>query len=155
MLLLRVFVPPERADEVVAALRPAEGVHNLVHLPRAEVRTGEDLFTAAIDPPAANDVVDRLRTLHIERPHAVALIRQDHTQVEPIEDRSLRYWDRSADAVVVEEVVDEARENARLSLTYLAYMVTAGMIAGIGVGQDETVLIVGAMAISPDLLPLS
>lgn len=82
-------------------------------------------------------------------------MREDRTEVMPVEDDRIGYWDASADAIVVEEVVDEARENARLSSTYLAYMAAAGAVAGIGVGEDSSVLIVGAMAISPDLLPLS
>ena len=155
MLFLRVFVVPARAAETIGVLAAIHGLENIVHMQGVEMRHGEDLVTATVEPGAANEVVDRLRELHIERPGAVALIRQDHTEVRPIEDDTLGYWDPSADSVVVEEIVDEARENARLSLTYLAYMVTAGMIAGIGVGQDQTVLIVGAMAISPDLLPLS
>lgn len=155
VLYLRVFVPPDRAAATIEALRGVEGVLNLVHLPDAEVEHGDDLITAAVDPTIANEVVDRLRGLHIERPGAVALVRQDRTEVLPVEDGDIGYWDASADAIVVEEVVDEARENARLSLTYLAYMAAAGAIAGIGVGQDQSVLVVGAMAISPDLLPLS
>jgi uncharacterized hydrophobic protein (TIGR00271 family) len=155
VLSLRVLVPPERADAALDALRGLDGVHNLVHLSGVEVAHGDDLFTADVDPTAADDVVDRLRDLHIERPGAVVLVRQDRTEVQPIEDDDIGYWDASADAIVVEEVVDEARENARLSATYLAYMAAAGAIAGIGVGQDQPVLVVGAMAISPDLLPLS
>jgi uncharacterized hydrophobic protein (TIGR00271 family) len=155
VLHLRVFVPPERADAAIATLRAVDGLHDLVHLPRAEVEHGDDLLTAAVEPIVANEVVERLRGLRIERPGAVALVREDRTEVMPVEDDRIGYWDASADAIVVEEVVDEARENARLSSTYLAYMAAAGAVAGIGVGEDSSVLIVGAMAISPDLLPLS
>jgi len=155
VLTLRVFVRSERATETVDALRGMTAVHNLVRLERAEVEHGDDLITAEVDVWAANEVVDRLRSLRITRPGAVVLIRQDRTEVMPVEHDDGGYWDRTADAVVVEEVVDEAREHARLSLTYLAYMATAGIVAGVGVGLDSPVLIVGAMAISPDLLPLS
>ncbi|HET6714526.1 MAG TPA: DUF389 domain-containing protein [Actinomycetota bacterium] len=155
MLHLRIFVPPERADAAIATLRAVDGLHDLVHLPRAEVEHGDDLLTASVEPIVANEVVERLRRLRIERPGAVALVREDRTEVMPVEDDRIGYWDASADAIVVEEVVDEARENARLSSTYLAYMAAAGAVAGIGVGEDSSVLIVGAMAISPDLLPLS
>jgi uncharacterized hydrophobic protein (TIGR00271 family) len=164
VLFLRVFVPPERAVVALETLRGADGVDNVVHLAGAEVEHGDDLVTASVDPLVANDVVDRMRSLHLERPGAVTLVRQDRTEVEPTENAhhgrageagDLGYWDASADAIVVEEIVDEARENARLSLTYLVTMAAAGAVAGIGVGQDSSVLIVGAMAISPDLLPLS
>ncbi|HEY6568038.1 MAG TPA: DUF389 domain-containing protein, partial [Actinomycetota bacterium] len=155
MLHLRLFVSPDRAPAVIATLRGIGGIHDLVHLVGVEVAHGDDLITAAVEPIAANDVVDALRHLHIDRPGAAVLIRQDRTEVRPIETDDLGYWDPSADAIIVEEVVDESRENARLSVTYLLFMVSAGIIAGIGVGLDESILIVGAMAISPDLLPLS
>ena len=151
MLHLRVFVPPGRPTPR-SRLRAVDGLHDLVHLPQAEVAHGDDLLTAAVEPIVANEVVERLRGLRIERPGAVALVREDRTEVMPVEDDRIGYWDASADAIVVEEVVDEA-ENA-LSSTYLAYM-AARAVAGIGVGEDSSVLIVGAMAISPDLLPLS
>jgi uncharacterized hydrophobic protein (TIGR00271 family) len=155
VLSLRVLVPPDRAAAVLDALRGLDGVLNLVHLSGVEVAHGHDLFTADVDPTTADEVVESLRALHIERPGAIVLVRQDRTEVLSTDDDDIGYWDASADAIVVEEVVDEARENARLSATYLAYMAAAGAIAGIGVGQDQPVLVVGAMAISPDLLPLS
>jgi uncharacterized hydrophobic protein (TIGR00271 family) len=154
VLSLRIFVPPARVDATLAALS-VDGVHNLAHLAGVGVAHGEDLITADVDPTVANDVVERIRALRIERPGAAAMTRQDDTQVMPVEGDDIGYWDATADAIVIEEVVDEARENARLSATYLAYMVAAGAIAGVGVGQDQSVLVVGAMAISPDLLPLS
>ena len=64
------------------------------------------------------------------------------------------------DAQVLEErrwgeVVGRAHDNASLTSTYLAFMCCAGIIAGIGVVTGSAVLIVGAMALSPDLLPVS
>jgi uncharacterized hydrophobic protein (TIGR00271 family) len=53
------------------------------------------------------------------------------------------------------EIVGRADENARLASVYLIFMASAGIIAGIGVLTGSAVLLVGAMAISPDLLPIS
>jgi uncharacterized hydrophobic protein (TIGR00271 family) len=53
------------------------------------------------------------------------------------------------------EIVGRADENAELASTYLVFMASAGIIAGIGVLTGSAVLLVGAMAISPDLLPIS
>jgi uncharacterized hydrophobic protein (TIGR00271 family) len=155
VLHLRIFLPSDRAAATIAALRGLEGVRDLVHLPGSGVEHGEDLLTATVAATAANDVVDRLRALGLGRPGAVSLIRQDRTEVGPADESEVGYWDASADAIVVDEVLDEAHENARLSVTYLVTMAAAGAIAGIGVGQDQAVLVVGAMAISPDLYPLS
>ena len=64
---------------------------------------------------------------------------------------------RSADAgrQVWAEIVGRADEHAELAGSYLVFMATAGIIAGIGVLTGSAVLLVGAMAISPDLLPIS
>jgi uncharacterized hydrophobic protein (TIGR00271 family) len=52
------------------------------------------------------------------------------------------------------EVVGRANESARPGLTYLLYMAAAGVVAGVGVLNASSILVVGAMAISPDLLPI-
>jgi uncharacterized hydrophobic protein (TIGR00271 family) len=57
-------------------------------------------------------------------------------------------------AAVWTEVIGRATESARPGLTYLLYMVAAGVIAGVGVIQSSSILVVGAMAISPDLYPI-
>jgi len=45
--------------------------------------------------------------------------------------------------------------NARPIARYLAFMVVAGVIACYGVVDSNVILIVGAMAVSPDLLPIT
>jgi uncharacterized hydrophobic protein (TIGR00271 family) len=59
------------------------------------------------------------------------------------------------DTLVWSEVTDEAVDNTGLRPSYLAYMAVAGVIAAFGVIDRSAVLVVGAMAVSPDLLPLT
>ena len=58
------------------------------------------------------------------------------------------------DAVVWEELEQNAGEETHLSVTYLAFMIVATMIAGIGVMLDQPILIVGAMVVGPEFGPL-
>ena len=53
------------------------------------------------------------------------------------------------------EVLGEARAQSRIVARYLAFMLIAGTIAAFGVLNGNSILIVGAMAVSPDLLPLT
>jgi uncharacterized hydrophobic protein (TIGR00271 family) len=53
------------------------------------------------------------------------------------------------------DVLGTAWLNARPLARYLAFMVVAGVIASYGVVDDNGILIVGAMAVSPDLLPIT
>ena len=52
------------------------------------------------------------------------------------------------------EVMGEARMHSRPLGRYLALISVAAVVAAMGVITDNTILIVGAMAVSPDLLPI-
>ena len=52
------------------------------------------------------------------------------------------------------EVMGEARSHSRPLGRYLALMSVAGVLGAIGVITDNPILIVGAMAVSPDILPI-
>ena len=52
-------------------------------------------------------------------------------------------------------MLGQARANARPVARYLVFMVAAGVIAAFGVIEANEILIVGAMAVSPDLLPIT
>src|SRR3954451_3433406 len=61
---------------------------------------------------------------------------------------------RNARSLIWADVLGRARANARPVARYLVFMIVAGVIAGYGVIEDNGILIVGAMAVSPDLLPV-
>ena len=52
------------------------------------------------------------------------------------------------------EVMGQARANSRPLARYLALINVAAVIAALGVITSSSILIVGAMAVSPDLLPI-
>ena len=58
-------------------------------------------------------------------------------------------------SLVWADVLGTAWLNARPLARYLAFMFVAGVIACYGVVDDNVILIVGAMAVSPDLLPIT
>ncbi len=53
------------------------------------------------------------------------------------------------------DLLGQARINARTATRYLVFMGVAGLIAAFGVIDQDQILIVGAMAVSPDLLPVT
>ena len=57
--------------------------------------------------------------------------------------------------LVWEDVLGMANRNARPIARYIAFMIVAGVVGSYGVLDYNTILIVGAMAISPDLLPIT
>lgn len=152
MLRLRVYAPLDTADEVLEVLERHSGVRHIVRSGTTSDGSGEYL-SADLRPEVADDLLAHLTRLGLHHDD-VMLQRVDvagpvHAEVHD------RRWDDRNDALVWAEVVDEARENMRARTSYFLYMIAAGVIAAFGVISESSILIVGAMAVSPDLMPLS
>jgi uncharacterized hydrophobic protein (TIGR00271 family) len=149
VLRLDCFVPPDLLDASRDELAGVEGVRH-VWIGSA---SSDDvvLLSAEIDVAAADDAIDRLGSLGIASDD-LTLWRVPG--IQPLGwMRKVRSPDSSTQ--VWAEIVGRADEHAQLAATYLVFMAAAGVIAGIGVLTASAVLLVGAMAISPDLLPIS
>lgn len=149
MLRLDAFVPAELIDEVSAALAALPGTKHVTAGPA----TTEGLVAlgAEVDIDSADAAIDALGSFGIASDDLTLWRRPG---IQPLSWRRRTQSSRS-DMQVWAEIVGKADENARLAATYLVFMVAAGVIAGIGVVTGSAVLLVGAMAISPDLLPVS
>jgi uncharacterized hydrophobic protein (TIGR00271 family) len=106
---------------------------------------GNGLVTADIRAEAADAALTSLGRLGI-----------------PAEDITLTRLDTIGPAASAEpmilvwaDVLSRAQLQARAPARYLVLMAVAGVIAGLAVINESSVLIVGAMAISPDLLPIT
>jgi uncharacterized hydrophobic protein (TIGR00271 family) len=149
MLRLDAFVPPALADDVSSTLLSLSGVrHVTVGVPTAD---GAIALSAEVDAASADAVIERLASFGIAS--------DDLTLWRVPGIRPLGWQRRTrseeSDVQVWAEIVGRADENAKIASTYLVFMLSAGIIAGIGVLTGSAVLLVGAMAISPDLLPIS
>jgi uncharacterized hydrophobic protein (TIGR00271 family) len=101
---------------------------------------------ATIQPRAVDELLDDLRRIGVLDSEITL------TRVEVLG----RTSGRGAEAGLVwEDVVGMAARNSRPIARYLAFMFAAGVIASYGVIEYNGILIVGAMAISPDLLPIT
>ncbi len=147
MLRLRVAVPEEQADRLVGELGEVEGVSRVTG--GKDLVSGEVVLRADLKPFAADEVLDRLHGMGIHGDEYV-IVREELVAPRlgpgsPVSDDDGFAWI---------EVVGEARANARPVARYMVLMAVAGLVAGLGVVIDNTILIVGAMAVSPDLLPV-
>jgi uncharacterized hydrophobic protein (TIGR00271 family) len=149
MLRLDSFVPPDLVDEVRTALVALPGVRHVTTGPRTA--DGMIALSAEVDATSADAVIERLADLGIAS-NDLTLWRVPG--IQPL-GWHRRTRSEESDVQVWAEIVGRADENAKLAATYLVFMVSAGIIAGIGVLTGSAVLLVGAMAISPDLLPIS
>ena len=129
------------------ALEGTGGVHRIVALNREG--GGAGIVLAADVLPSAADEVMRLLDSWGVSDQDFLLTRQE--VIAPLPHISRPMTDQGFAWI---EVMGEARINARPLGRYLALMAVAAVIAGIGVITDNAILIVGAMAVSPDLLPI-
>jgi uncharacterized hydrophobic protein (TIGR00271 family) len=132
---------------VEQALVDADGVHRLASTLAA---SGDGAVVEAdLRLDAADSVVAILETLGVPSDDFVI----SHLEVvAPAPEAKARLGAGEAFAWV--EVLGEARRQARPLARYFVLMAVAGVVAGLGVIQGNAILIVGAMAVSPDLLPL-
>jgi uncharacterized hydrophobic protein (TIGR00271 family) len=149
MLRLDAFVPPALTDDVSSTLLALPGVrHVTIGVPTAD---GAVALSAEVDADSADAVIERLASFGIES-NDLTLWRVPG--IQPL-GWHRRTRSEESDVQVWAEIVGRADENAKLASTYLVFMASAGIIAGIGVLTGSAVLLVGAMALSPDLLPIS
>jgi uncharacterized hydrophobic protein (TIGR00271 family) len=137
----------DRATAVEGALVDTDGVFRL-----ASTSTGRGdgaVVEADLRLDAADSVVATLETLGV--PSEDFVISQLEVVAPPPEAKARL---GAGEAFAWVEVLGEARRQARPLARYFVLMAVAGVVAGLGVIKGNAILIVGAMAVSPDLLPL-
>ena len=150
MLFVRAFLTSDQAEDVVRHLSKLDGVS---HIARSRlVEPGREVVTCDIRPERADAAVAVFDQLEI--PETDVLMAR-MSLIAPVGWRPNSRASLTTDSLVWADLLGEARVQARTVVRYLVFMVIAGIIAGFGVIDANTILIVGAMALSPDLLPVS
>jgi uncharacterized hydrophobic protein (TIGR00271 family) len=144
MLHLRVYGLARTLTEIGEGLEGRGEARN-VALAQG-VRRGHVLLTAEVHPRSADTVLEFLVRSGVSADD-IALARID--EITPVA------ADHAATSLIWADVLAQARANARPVARYLVFMITAGIIAAFGVIEANGILIVGAMAVSPDLLPIT
>ena len=144
MLQLRVYGPPETLAAAGHELEH-EGTAQHLALTRG-LRADSAVLTGEVAPDAADAVLRHLIGRGIPEPD-MALTRSD--------DISPFGLGRPSASLIWADMLGQAARNSRLVGRFLAFMLTAGVIAGFGVIEVNAILIVGAMAVSPDALPIA
>jgi uncharacterized hydrophobic protein (TIGR00271 family) len=144
MLQLRVYGRPEALAAVAHELELDGAVR---HLAVAQgLRADSATLTGEVAPDAADAVLHRLLDRGIDE-QDMALTRSDDIG-------RLGAAGPSA-ALIWADALGQAAQNSRPVARFLVFMITAGVIAGFGVIEVNGILIVGAMAVSPDALPIA
>src|SRR5262245_33115994 len=143
MLFVQVFAKSKLAQSIAALLDEVEGARAVTLT--AAVRPGYGVASATVPPAALDGLLTELRSRGISDRDITV------TRLEPVG----RMTSEVAEAGVVwSDLLGAAWSEARPIGRYLAFMFAAGVIACYGVTDNNSILIVGAMALSPDLLPI-
>jgi uncharacterized hydrophobic protein (TIGR00271 family) len=141
---LRVYGSAPKMVEVADRLGALPGLRHVIRT--EDAGGGGAQVVADVGAEAADAVLDEVHGLGVAADD-VELVRLDAIGSPAAADPLA--------AVVWTDLVVQAGLNARLLARYLVFLAIAGIIAGFGVIYSNGILIVGAMAVSPDILPIT
>ncbi|MEU6115598.1 DUF389 domain-containing protein [Streptomyces sp. NPDC047117] len=155
MLHLRLIVPADRTDEVAGLLERTVGTTHLVVLAGVARDPAGSVITCDVAREAGDEVLAALRERGIDECGSIAVedidLSLSKSAVRAEEDAP----GEGADAVLWEQLSEATHEESTLTVTYLAFLTIAMMLAACGVVLDNAILIVGAMAVGPEFGPLA
>ena len=155
MLHLSVITAPERAEAVVSALLDGPGVINVIRPSGTAIAPDGERIEADVAREAADGVVQRLTELVLDSGGSVMLTEVGTALGEPARRAEEDAPGEGVDAVVWEEVAQRTAADATFSATFLVFMISAMLIASVGLLTDSSVLIVGSMVLGPEFGPLA
>ncbi|KUM74886.1 DUF389 domain-containing protein [Streptomyces curacoi] len=155
MLHLRLITPADRTDDVVRLIENTVGATHLVVLPGVARNPSGDVVQCDVAREAGDELIGALRQLDLDQAGSIAVEKIDLSLSERADKAKEEAPGEGADAVLWEHLADATHEESTLSITYVAFITLATMIAACGVVLDNAILIVGAMAVGPEFGPLA
>jgi uncharacterized hydrophobic protein (TIGR00271 family) len=155
VLHLRITCPAEVTEAVLDTLRRDRGVVHLTVLRGAAVGPPGDLVQADVVREAADEVLAQLCALGIDHIGAITLESLDTVLSDAADAAAVAAPGDPADAVVWDELIARTGDDSRLTLTFLAFLTLACLIAVVGVVTDSPITVVGAMVVGPEFAPLA
>ncbi|MFF3203075.1 DUF389 domain-containing protein [Streptomyces sp. NPDC002962] len=155
MLHLRLITPSGSTDDVVSLIENTVGTTHLVVVPGAARNPAGDVVLCDVAREAGDELLTGLQELGLDQTGSIAVENIDLSLSLRADKAEAEAPGEGADAVLWEHLTDATHEESTLSVTYLAFITLATMIAACGVVLDNAVLVVGAMAVGPEFGPLA
>jgi uncharacterized hydrophobic protein (TIGR00271 family) len=144
VLQLRVFGAPAAMTAVAESLQRLPGARHVIQM--GDGQLGAALVSADLVDDAVDGALAQVIRLGVPT-EDVVLVRLDSIGPSVVQ--------RPLASVVWADLLSQAGANARPFPRYLVFMAAAAVIAAFGVIYQNVTLVVGAMAISPDTLPIT
>ncbi|MCW1250105.1 DUF389 domain-containing protein [Acaricomes phytoseiuli] len=154
-LRLRVFSPEESTDAVLELIDSHTGTAELAVFRDVALESAGDLITALVARESVGDLIDKLARLGLTTEGSISVDAPELVLSQKAREAAAATPGADADAVIWDEVESTADDEARLSWSFLAFLVIATQLAGIGIVTNSTIVIVGAMVVGPEFGPLS
>src|SRR4051812_28890911 len=155
MLHLRLITPSDKTDEVVRLIEKTVGTTHIAVIPGAARNPAGDIVMCDVAREAGDELLTGLQELGIETTGSIAVENIDLSLSKRADKAEAEAPGEGADAVLWEHLTEATHEESTLSVTYVAFITIATMIAACGVVLDNAILIVGAMAVGPEFGPLA
>src|SRR4051812_25833425 len=155
MLHLRLITPADTTDAAIRLIERTVGTAHLFVVPGAPPNPAGDVVMCDVAREAGDELLTGLQELGIEKTGSIAVENIDLSLSKRADKAEAEAPGEGADAVLWEHLTDATHEESTLSVTYVAFITLATMIAACGVVLDNAILIVGAMAVGPEFGPLA
>jgi uncharacterized hydrophobic protein (TIGR00271 family) len=150
VLSVEIYVPNDKLGNVRSLLATRDGVDHVV-VGGTSVDGGRVLVTAEVVPWIVDAVLPELVACGVSGDE-IAVIHRDSQRPMGSATADPPAW--AEGTLAWSELAMASRQYARAVPLYLTFMACAGVIADLGILTRSSILVVGAMALSPDLLPL-
>ncbi len=155
MITVRVCCPAGLSDQVIELLTAEPTASSLVVMSGASRRPPGDVIEADLPREAVNPVVDALMALGVQAEGTIQLLPVQTWVSRRALSAEQAAPGASSDAVVWTEVIERAYEESSVTWTFLSFMVLATLLAAIAVVTDSVILIIGAMVLGPEFVPIA
>ncbi|MFP5313523.1 MAG: DUF389 domain-containing protein [Actinomycetes bacterium] len=152
---LRICVPAELSEVTQQTCRDQRGTAEVAVLPGAAVVPQGDVIEVLMARESVEELLEKLDLLKIREAGSISMTTPEFVLSHRADQAERAAPGDGADAVIWDDVTRQTGEDSRLTWNFLAFLVLATQLAGIGIVTDSPIAIVGAMAVGPEFGPLA
>jgi uncharacterized hydrophobic protein (TIGR00271 family) len=155
LIHMRLVVPDDVKQPVLDLFCASPAVSSVICLENAGHKPDGHVILADVAREDASVILSDLKELDVHHKGTIALEYVDTALSDAADAAEKAAKGSPADAVVWEQVESRTSEETEFSFSFLAFMIIAMLIAGVGVVTDSPILIIGAMVVGPEFGPLA
>ncbi|MCY0904398.1 DUF389 domain-containing protein [Arthrobacter sp. H14-L1] len=154
-LLIRAVVPSRLTTRVVEAAESMPGTAGVVVFDHASVLPAGDVVEILCVRESVDKLLESLEGMDVAKVGSVSVSEPALVLADKVNEAERATPGEGADAIIWDEVEAHTGEDSKLSWSFLAFLVIALQLAGIGIVTNSTIAIVGAMVVGPEFGPLA